>query len=392
MLMKKISMRYVGLLKFMRKISLSKPCISEESINDVVHVLKSGWLTQGKKVVEFENQIKQELGVQYALAVNSATSGLHIALLSLGVGIGDEVIVPAFTWVATANVVELCGAKPIFVDIDPRTLNADLNQILLKITSKTKAIIVVHLFGKPFNVEILKEKLPINIPIVEDAACALGASIEEKFCGAMADIGVFSFHPRKSITTGEGGLVVTNNVELHKEMNMLRNHGQDCTQRQTSPADMFDCPIVGFNYRMTDFQAALGVQQFSQLNPMIDYRKRISHVYEAKLSTSTEIGLPCENAQERHSWQSYVVSISSQEKRDDIMIALSVAGIETRPGTHAVHLLSYFKKKYDLKAEHFPNSYNAFKSTISLPLHNHMTADDAVYVSENFLEIIHAAY
>lgn len=177
----------------MSRVSLSKPYITDACIDAVVAVLKSGWLTQGEKVIEFEKAINQALAIEYSLAVNSATSGLHIALLALGVGKDDEVILPSFTWVATANVVELCGAKPIFVDIDLDTLNVSSNQIMSKITEKTKAIIIVHLFGKPFNVIDLKKKISPDIYLIEDAACALGASSNKKLCGTMGDIGVFSF-------------------------------------------------------------------------------------------------------------------------------------------------------------------------------------------------------
>ncbi len=372
----------------MRKIYLSKPYISDQAINEVVKVLKSGWLTQGKKVLEFENLIKQKLGLQYALAVNSATSGLHLALLSQGIGSGDEVLVPSFTWVATANVVELCGAKPIFVDIDPQTLNTSIDYILSQITPKTKAIIIVHLFGKPFDINELKSKLNRDISIIEDAACALGASVNDNYCGTMGSVGVFSFHPRKSITTGEGGMIVTDSENLYKTMNMLRNHGQDYTHFENLPSSMTDCPVVGFNYRMTDFQAALGIQQFLQLNMLIDYRQKLANVYERCLSNCSLIKLPCKLNQEIHSWQSYVISVLCIDKRDDIMHKLATLGIETRPGTHAVHTLSYFKNKYNLSQETFPNSYAAFKSTISLPLHNHMNEEDVVYVSEKLLEII----
>lgn len=374
----------------MRKINLSKPYIADQAIDAVVSVIKSGWLTQGKKVAELEDLIKNSIGTQYALAMNSATSGLHVALLSLGVGAGDEVIVPSFTWVATANVVELCGARPVFVDINAETFNADLEQVASKITDKTKAIIIVHLFGKPFDILKLKSKLKRDISIIEDAACALGASVNGAACGTIGEIGVFSFHPRKSITTGEGGMVVTNKPSLYAYMNMLRNHGQDCTVKNASPSFMFDCPIVGFNFRMTDLQAVLGIPQFLQLNEIISYRKKLVEAYKEKLSDCKFIVLPFEERNESHTWQAYVISIVCQEKRDEIMKGLSIAGIETRPGTHAVHMLSYYKTKYQLSPEDFPNAYNSFNSTISLPLHNHMTKEDVEYISEKLIEVINA--
>jgi dTDP-4-amino-4,6-dideoxygalactose transaminase len=372
----------------MHKINLSKPYITDEAIDEVVAVLKSGWLTQGKKVAELENRIKDSLGMRYALAVNSATSGLHIALLALGVTQGDEVIVPSFTWVATANVVELCGAKSVFVDIDPDTFNADLEKILDKVNEKTKAIIIVHLFGKPFDVVHLKSRLERHIPIIEDAACALGASINEKACGAMGEVGVFSFHPRKSITTGEGGIVVTNDENLYNRLNMLRNHGQDCRKINTNPSDMFDCPVVGFNFRLTDFQAALALPQFLHLNQLIEYRRYLISIYEEKIGNCPLVKMPLEKENEQHAWQAFVVSVPL-ELRDIIMDKLAAAGIETRPGTHAVHVLSYYKNKYKLIPEDFLNTYNAFRGTIALPLHNYMIQEDAEYISKKIIEITH---
>lgn len=373
----------------MRVVKLSKPHITQEAIKSVVAVLESGWLIQGPKVTIFEQNFKEYVGSSYALAVNSATSGLHIALLSLGVGAGDEVIVPSFTWVATANVVEQCGARPIFVDIDLETFNANSDQIVAKISSKTKAVIIVHLFGKPFDVKELKLKLP-KIPIIEDAACAAGSKVNDQYSGAMSDIGVYSFHPRKSITTGEGGMVVTNDAKLYNMMNMLRNHGQDVLHKEPTPSFMFDCPVVGFNYRMTDFQAALGLEQFKELAKLINDRDLLASCYAKNLSKISGIKLPTQENMEQHSWQSYVILILDPLLRDEIMSRLAQFGIETRPGTHAVHVLKYYRDRYELKPEDFPCAYQAFKSSIALPLHNQMTLEDVDYVSEKLIEVIHA--
>jgi perosamine synthetase len=374
----------------MQKISLSKPYISQKAIKRVVDVLESSWLTQGPVVADFENEFKQYIGTTNALAVNSATSGLHIALLSLGIGTGDEVIVPAFSWVATANAVELCGAKPVFVDIDLDTLNANPEQILLKVTDKTKAIILVHLFGKAFDVQALKDKLPDHVAVVEDAACAAGAKINGKYCGSIGDIGVFSFHPRKSITTGEGGMVVTNNSKLYHHMSMLRNHGQDTEYREDTPAYMFDCPLVGLNYRMTDFQAALGIEQLYEIDDLIRYRDTLANRYLERLNHVANVKLPSKGKIGNHSWQSFVVLLDNVAFRDNIMQDLKNNGIETRPGTHAIHCLKYYRDRYDFKSEDYPNVYKAFRSSISLPLHNHMTIDDVDYVSQKLTEVLSA--
>lgn len=373
----------------MRIIKLSKPCVNQDAINKVFGVLESGWLTQGPLVAEFEQNFKSYVGSQQALAVNSATSGLHIALLSCGIGAGDEVIVPAFTWVATANVVELCNAKPVFVDIDLNTLNTTTEAILAKVTPKTKAVIVVHLFGKPFDVAALRTKLPSNIRIIEDAACAAGATVNGQQCGTMGDIGVYSFHPRKSITTGEGGMVVTDNADLAHQMSMLRNHGQDTSYRENRPDFMYDCPVVGFNYRMTDIQAALGIEQLKEINDFIAYRSSLVQEYAKHLAGFKKITLPVELSMEKHSWQSYVI-VTDTALRNIIMEQLHAYGIETRPGTHAVHVLKYYKDKYQLKETDLPFAYQALSSTIALPLHSNMQVDDVAYVSEKLIEVINA--
>lgn len=370
----------------MKKISLSRPFIEEHTVNDVLSVIKSGWLTQGYNVSKFEDLIKKKLRIKYALALNSATSGLQSALISLKISKDDEVIVPSFSWVATANAVELCGARPIFVDIELNTLNADINQILEKVTQNTKAIIVVHLFGKPFDICKLKSLLPRDIPIIEDAACALGASVNDLFCGTMGEVGVFSFHPRKSITTGEGGMVITNCKNIYKYINMLRNHGQDCTSVNKNPYDMFDCPIAGFNFRMTDFQAVLGISQFQKLNAIINYRKILVNIYNQKLSNSNIFVLPREEKNEQHAWQSYVIQVPSTF-RNIFMTQLKTVGIETRPGTHAIHSLSYYKKKYQFFDDDFKNTHQAFISSIALPLHNSLSAFDIEYISDHLLRI-----
>jgi perosamine synthetase len=374
----------------MRTIKLAQPYINQDSIERVVRVLESGWLTQGPVVAEFEEEFKKYLKGPYALAVSSATAGLHMALLSLGIGPGDEVIVPSFTWVATANAVELCGAKPVLADIDLGVLNATPVQLLSKISPRTKAIIPVHLFGKPFNVQELKSKLPRPIFILEDAACAAGAMIQGQYCGTFGDIGVYSFHPRKSITTGEGGLIVTYDKDWYDKMSMLRNHGQDMNPKSNTPSFMYDCPIVGFNYRMADFQAALGLGQLKQIDEFIDFRNILSSLYMKNLSGVPECACPSVNQDEKHSWQAFVITLTDSSKRDQVMEDLKTHGIETRPGTHAVHLLKYYRDKYAFRENDFPIALQAFNSSISLPLHNHMSKDDVDYVSEKLKGVLSA--
>ena len=235
----------------------------DEEWQAVKEPIMSGWLTQGPKVSEFENNFADRHNVKHALAVSSCTTGLHLALAGLGIEAGDEVIVPAFTWIATANVVLYCGATPILVDVDRKNFNIDPDLIASKITKRTKAIIVVHLFGFCADMDAIMEVIPAHVKIIEDAACAAGASYKGKSAGSLGDVGVFSFHPRKSITTGEGGMITTNDDALADRMNQMRNHGAALSEEQrhygNKPYLLPDFNLLGFNYRMTDLQGAIGI-------------------------------------------------------------------------------------------------------------------------------------
>jgi len=256
-----------------RIIPISLPSMGQEEWEALKEPIFSGWITQGPKVKEFEEMFAQLHGVKHALAVSNCTTALHLALVALGVEAGDEVIVPAFTWVSTANAVMYCNAIPVFIDIDPVTFNIDTKQLASKITSKTKAIIPVHLFGLSADVDEIKKIAP-QLKIVEDGACAAGASKNGVFAGAQGDIGCFSFHPRKSVTTGEGGMLTTNDDALAEKLNMLRNHGASISEEQRhkgpKPYILPEFDMVGYNYRMTDLQGALGVVQLKKLNKFIE--------------------------------------------------------------------------------------------------------------------------
>jgi dTDP-4-amino-4,6-dideoxygalactose transaminase len=215
-----------------RNIAIALPSLGEEEWLACKEPIESGWVTQGPKVAEFEKRFAELHGVQHALAVTSCTTGLHLALAALGIGPGDEVIVPAFTWVATANVVLYCGATPVFVDVDRKTFNLDPGQLAAKVTSRTKAVIPVHLFGLCADMDAIRAVLPKHVKIVEDAACAAGAQYKGQWAGGLGDVAAFSFHPRKSITTGEGGMVTTNDGVLAEVMGQLRNHGASVSEEQ----------------------------------------------------------------------------------------------------------------------------------------------------------------
>ncbi len=370
-----------------RNIAISLPLTGEEEWQAVRDPLMSGWLTQGPKVAEFEKTFAARHEVTNALAVTSCTTGLHLALAALGIKQGDEVIVPAFTWVATANVVEYCGAKPVFVDIDLTTFNLDIAQVKSKVTARTKAIIPVHLFGLCADVEKLRAELPAQVKIVEDGACASGADLRGKPAGGLGDIGVFSFHPRKSITTGEGGMVTTNDSAIGEHMNQLRNHGASISEEQRhrgpKPYLLPEFDMLGFNYRMTDLQGAVGLVQLAKLDAMIDERHQWAMYYQEKLADIPWLRLPQPLAKSRHGWQAYVTYVDPKTApmpRNEMMQILQDKGISTRPGTHAVHMLGYYRDKYGLKPADFPQAMAANDHSMAIPLHNRMVREDFDYI------------
>lgn len=374
----------------LRKIQIAIPCIGEEELTAVREPLLSGWLTQGPKVSEFENAFAHRHNANHALAVTSCTTGLHLALLALGVGPGDEVIVPAFTWVATANVVLYCGGTPIFCDIDRDTFNIKVEDIPSKITPRTKAIIAVHLFGLCADIDAIRSVIPAHVKIIEDAACAAGASYKGMPAGILGEMGVFSFHPRKSITTGEGGMITTNNPQWYQLAEIMRNHGSEIPEevRHNSPKPylLADFNMLGFNYRMTDIQAAVGIEQLRKLDDFIAMRQQWARYYIEQLQDIPWLrpqATPEYSTQ--HAWQAFVCYVDPQRAplpRNEIMEKLQQRGISTRPGTHAVHMLGLYKQKYNLHPDDFPNARDSDRNSMAIPLHNKMVPDDFSYIIE----------
>lgn len=369
-----------------RVIPISLPVTGEEEWQATREPLMSGWLTSGPKVREFELLFAQRHQVKHALAVTSATTALHLALVSLGVGPGDEVIVPAFTWVSTANVVLYCGATVVFADVDPITFNIDYTDLKKRITPRTKAIIPVHLFGLCANMDMIKE-IAGNIPLVEDGACAAGAAFKGIPAGGLGTIGCFSFHPRKSVTTGEGGMITTNDDRIADFIGMLRNHGASISEEQrhlgARPYILPEFNLMGFNYRMTDLQGAVGVVQIKKLDAFIDERQKWSEYYSKELASIPWLRTPIYTSDYKHGWQSYVTFVDEAKApmtRNEIMEKLQELGISTRPGTHAVHMLNFYKEKYDLKPMDYPGAQAANDFSMAIPLHNRMVAEDYDYV------------
>lgn len=378
----------------MKKIPITKPSFNEEDFCLIQEPLKSGWVVQGPFVEKFENLFCEFTGAKYAIATTSCTTALHLSLIVAGIQTGDAVIVPAFTWVASANVVEQLHATPIFCDIDPKTYNIDPNQIeeLLKKDKKRriKAIMPVHLFGlcAPMQ-EILFLAKKYHLKVIEDAACGLGSFINKKHAGTFGELGCFSFHPRKIITTGEGGMIVTNSKALASRCRRLRDHGADITDlKRHNRLSSFLMPQfseLGYNYRLTDFQAALGVAQMKKLAPFLKKRKAIAEKYNNELPTK-QLQLPVCPSGFTHSYQSYVLSIKAAKNqpqslgnitklgrlRNQIVTSLANQGISTRPGTLALHTLNYYKKKYQFKPESYIHTLAASLLSFSLPLYHEL--------------------
>ncbi len=376
-----------------RNIYISQPSMGQEEWEALREPIFSGWVTQGPKVKEFEKLFAKRHQVKHAFAVTSCTTGLHLALAALDIQAGDEVIVPAFTWVSTANVVLYCGATPVFVDIDPKTFNIDPAKVKEKVNEKTKAIIPVHLFGLCADIDAIKEAAP-GIAIVEDAACAAGASYKGKPAGSLGDMASFSFHPRKSITTGEGGMVTTNDDALAEKLNMLRNHGASISEEQRhhgpKPYILPAFEVMGYNYRMTDLQGALGVVQFGKLDQFIEERNKWATFYKKELADLEWLQVPEFSADYSHGWQSFACLIHEDKaphSRNKIMELLQERGISTRPGTHAVHMLDYYANNFGFKPEDFPGAQLANNCSIAIPLHNKMTEEDYKYIVETLKDL-----
>jgi perosamine synthetase len=346
----------------------------------------SGWLTQGPKVAAFEKLFAERHQVPHALAVSSCTTGLHLILAAIGIGPGDEVIVPAFTWIASANVVVYCGATPVFVDVDRTSFNLDQSDLARRISPRTKAIIAVHLFGMTADIDAIREVAP-GVPIIEDAACAAGASYKGKPAGGLGLAAAFSFHPRKSITTGEGGMITTRDSALAETMNVLRNHGASMSEEQRHkgprPYILPDFNLLGFNYRMTDLQGALGLVQLGKLDRFIKERNEAANYYRDALSDINWIRTPVCPPHMTHAWQAFVCYVNPEEapaNRNQIMEKLQEKGISTRPGTHAIHLLGYYRKRFAFDPVDYPAAYDCDAHSMAIPLHNRMSQDDYAYV------------
>lgn len=376
----------------MKSMPLTKPVFDNCEIAMVQKCLDSGWVTQGPMVAQFEERFAIKHRVKYAYAVNSCTSALHLAALAVGLKAGDEAIVPAFTWVTSANCIEYTGAKAVFVDVDPRTFNIDTANIEAAITPKTKAIVVVHLFGLSVRMDdVLQIARRHALNVIEDCACAFGTSYNDVPVGGIGDVGCFSFHPRKAITTGEGGMITTNDPAIADTVNSLRNHG--CTSHPSKPGpnamskpyEMSQVDKIGYNFRMPDILGAIGLAQLDKGESLLAERIAIARRYDAILAGMSGITTPYIPEGCSHTYQSYVITVcgpDAHERRNRIMDTLAAKGVWTRPGTHAVHRLDIYRMKYNIEASDFPYAAISEDTTITLPVFHGMTQDDQKFVAD----------
>ena len=387
------------------KIPISKSVYTKEDMDSVLEPLKSGWVVQGPKVTEFESLWCEFTKAKFSIATTSCTSALFLCLEALDLHQDDEVIVPALSWVSTANIVENVGCKLVFCDIELSTFNLDTNDLQSKITDKTKAIIPVHLFGYPMDIDKIKSLITNNdIYIIEDSACGFGSYINENHVGLAGAFGCFSFHPRKAISTGEGGMITTDCEYFANKIRSLRNHGMNAAdpsdKNANKPYALLDHDYAGYNFRMTDIQAALGSSQMKRANNILSSRQEVAKRYEEAFIDNELIGIPVSEKNHTHSFQSYACiykpneirsallskdfhKLSSlSEERNSFMENLAEEGIGTRPVTHAIHMLSYFKEKYNINSEDFPNAWAANACGFSLPIFPDLSEEDQRVVIE----------
>ena len=357
--------------------------IDDADIKEVTNVLKSDWMVMGPKVEEFEGAVCKYVGCKHGVAVNSGTSALDIAVASLGLKKG-EIITTPFTFVATANSILFNNLKPVFADIRRDTYNIDPNEIKKKITRETKAIIYVDFAGHPCDIEEIKEIAEErDLYLIEDAAHALGAEYRGKKVGTFADITMFSFHPVKHITTGEGGMSVTDDEELSRKMRILRNQGVDTGARERfgpSASWAYDVKLLGRNYRMTDFQAALGLSQMKKLEEFIKRRQSLATLYTKKLGGTPLVTLPLVKPEVRHVWHLYTILLDKKLDRDKFISAMRAKNIGVNVHYSPIYRFSYYQENFRFNPKDFQVTEDISSRIVSLPIFPRMSDEDVEYV------------
>jgi perosamine synthetase len=377
-------------------IPITRAVFDETDLAMIQEPLRSGWVVQGRFVQEFEDLFCDFTGSPHAVATTSCTTALHIAMAQLELEPGAEVLVPAFTWIASANCVEYVGAKPVFVDIDLATFNVDIAELEKHVTPRTRAIVPVHLFGLVADMDpLLSFAQRHGLAVVEDAACAFDSWYRDRHAGTFGDFGCFSFHPRKAITTGEGGMITTQDGTRAALARTLRDHGASRSDLERHEQQysflLAEYRHLGFNFRMTDIQGALGVSQMRKAREIMAGRRRAAARYDEMLAGIPWLQLPFRSPDYVHGNQSYVCLFRPEEpdlgncerlfdQRNRIMAALEAQGIITRQGTHAPPHLPYYSSRYGIRPEDYPAAYMAERLTLTLPLYADMTEAETAQV------------
>ena len=368
-------------------IPLSSQDITDKEKNAVLEVLNSSKLALGPRLEEFEKKFADFASVKYAVAVNSGTSGLHLIIRALGIKAGDEVITTPFSFIASANCILYEGATPVFVDIDKDTFNIDVSKIEAKITSKTKAILAVDVFSHPADwgtLQALAKKH--NLFLIEDSAESLGSEYKGKKCGSFGDAAIFAFYPNKQITTGEGGVILTNNKEIADFCKSASNQG-----RKVEDGKWLEHVMLGYNYRLDEMSCALGVVQLSRISEILAKRKKVAEYYNAKLKSVEGLEIPYADKDSTLSWFVYVVKLAEKfagDKRNEIIKELGKRGVQCSNYFAPIHLQPFYKEEFGYKEGDFPVTENIGQRTLALPFFNNLTEKDIDFVVENVKEVL----
>lgn len=366
-------------------IPIIKPWIGTEEVAAIEEVLESGWVAQGPKVAEFERALASVVGAEQGVAVTSCTAGLHLTLHALGVGPGDEVVVPSLSFIASSNAPRYVGAMPVFADVDETTFNLTPDSVRAAITSRTRVVILVHQLGMPADIDGIRAVCDrVGVTLIEDAACAIGSTYRGSKIGGHSDLVVFSFHPRKLITTGEGGMIMSRDGDLAERLRRLRQHAMSLAafERHSTDAPTIDTySELGFNFRMTDIQAAMGLVQLSKLEAIIERRRSHAERYNSLLSHLQGVVTPADPPYGTTNYQSYAVVLKDEVdvSRDDLMRRLAAKGIASRRGVMAAHLESAFS---DIEAGLLPVTERIANSSLLLPLFHDMSLGEQDHVAE----------
>ena len=379
-------------------LPFAAPLLGDEEIEEVVHCLRSGWLTTGHKVKQFEREFGEFIGAKHALAVNSCTAALHLALEAVGVGPGDEVITTTHTFTATAEVARYLGADVRLVDIDPATLNIDPAEIQRRLSPRTKAILPVHFAGQACDLDAIAEVARgAGVPVIEDAAHAIPTRYKGRMVGTLSDVTCFSFYATKNVTTGEGGMVVTDRDDIMERMRLMHLHGmsRDAWKRYTQNGSWsYEILAPGFKYNLTDIAAAIGIHQLRKCHAFHRRRLGIADQYDAAFAGLPGISIPRVEDRESHGWHLYVIQIDPERltiDRDAFIDRLIARNIGVSVHFIPLHVHPYYRERYALQPSDFPNAWAAYERIVSLPIYAKMTDDDVRHVIDAVREIAQEA-